>query len=102
VLAYLTGSTGVLILVFVPNYWTALPVMVLVGCVLPYNNFCSVLLNEIGNGEFRNLATGMILVAQGLMELIFVFVGYKIQYWRHLLIAAGVPMFCSCLLLFYV
>ncbi len=102
VCAYVTGSTGVLLLSVAPSYWTALPCMVVAGFVLPYNNFCSVLLNEIGDGEFRNLATGMILVAQGIMELVFVAVGYKIQYWRHLLLAAGVPMFLSCLLLFYV
>ncbi len=63
VAAYLTGSSGVLLLSIAPNYWSALPCMLLIGFVLPYNNFCSVLLNEIGDGDFRTLATGMILVA---------------------------------------
>jgi len=63
VYAYIIGSSGALLIAASPNYYVALVFFTICGFILPYNNFCSVLLNELGDGEFRNFATGMILVA---------------------------------------
>jgi len=63
VCAYVLGSIGALLIAASPNYYVALLFFTICGLVLPYNNFCSIVLNEIGDGNFRNFATGMILVA---------------------------------------
>ena len=98
ILSLVLGGVGTILIGFSPNYWTSLAMYGLAGFQYPFMSFCTLIINEIGDNDYRILGAGAIQIAWAIMELIFVLIGFEIRNWRSLVIIAGVPLRSSILL----
>ena len=60
IISLTSGSLGAIGIGFSVNYWMALALYGVAGFAYPYLDFCSILLNEMGNEHFRVLGMGSI------------------------------------------
>ncbi len=49
------------------------------GFTIPYLNFSALLLNEIGDGDYRNRVNALIAIGWAVFEIIGVIIGYAIE-----------------------
>ncbi len=76
----LVGAFGVLGTgLIVVDYWVTLFLYSLMGFTIPYLNFSALLLNEIGDGDYRNRVNGLIAIGWAVFEIIGVIIGYAIE-----------------------
>ena len=73
------GSIGIISIGFSNNYWLTLGLYFVAGCVIPYMDFAAIILNEIGDDNYRVLGMGVMQISWALMELIFVGVAFLVS-----------------------
>jgi hypothetical protein len=64
------------------NYILLITCFGLIGFSLPAMAYMSLYLNEIGNAEFRNVASPAISLGNGFGSLALIGIGYKYRSWR--------------------
>ena len=73
------------------------------GVFVPFVNFLSLYITEVGDDEYRKMAMGTLFAGWGLAEILWVGIAYEVQNWKHLILfSQALPLGLAAVLFFFI